>query len=183
MYKLITIEDKVRVDPKNFDLDIKDAVKKSLQETAESKLDSDYGFLLAVNDILEIGEGRIYPGDGAIYYNVRYRMLAFMPEVNEIVEGEIVDVASFGAFVRIGPVDAMAHISQAMDDKVMFDKKNSIFVGKKTKKTLKEGDIVRARVVSVSLSKNEKKVALTMRSKWLGNVKYIEQLKKKVKKK
>ncbi len=182
MYKLITVEDKVRVDPKNFDMDIKEAVKKSLQETAESKLDPEVGFMLAVDEIIEIGEGRIYPGDGAIYYDVRYRMLAFMPEVHEIVEGEVVDVASFGAFVRIGPIDAMAHISQAMDDKVIFDKKNSVFVGKKTKKTLKEGDIVRARVVSVSLSKHEKKIALTMRSKWLGNVKYIEQLKKKVKK-
>ncbi len=183
MYKLVTIEDKVRVDPKNFDMDIKDAVKKSLQESAESRLNPEVGFMLAVNDILEIGKGRIYPGDGAIYYNVTYVMLAFMPIVNEIVVGEIVDVASFGAFVRLGPIDAMAHISQSMDDKVMFDKKNSIFVGKKTKKTLKEGDLVRARIVSVSLSKHEKKVALTMRSKLLGNLKYIEQMKKKVKKK
>jgi len=182
MYKLITIEDKVRVDPKKFDMDIKSAIKKSLQETVESKLNPEVGYMLSVDEILKIGEGRIYPGDGAIYYDVMYRMLAFMPVVNEIVMGEIVDVASFGAFIRIGPLDAMAHISQSMDDKVTFDKKNSIFIGKKTKKTLKEGDIVRARIVSVSLSKNEKKIALTMRSKLLGNIKYIEQMKKRVKK-
>ena len=45
-----------------------------------------------------------------------------------------------------------------------YNDENSIFIGKKTKKTLKEGDIVRARIVSISLSKNEKKIALTSSS-------------------
>jgi DNA-directed RNA polymerase subunit E' len=69
-----------------------------------------------------------------------------------------------------------------MDDFVSFDNKSSVFLGKESKKTLKEGDLVRARIISISLGKEENKIGLTMRQPMLGSLTWIEEEKKKAKK-
>ncbi len=179
MFKMMTIKDEVRVSPTKFELELKDAVKESLQDQIEGKLDSEHGVFLAVIDILDVGEGKIVPEDGAIFYPAEYKVLTYMPELNEIVMGEVVDITEFGAFTRVGPIDALVHVSQIMDDKVSYDPKGSIFVGKKTGNKLKEGDVIRARVVGVSLGKARSKIALTMRQPCLGSMEWIDREKKK----
>jgi DNA-directed RNA polymerase subunit E' len=182
MFKILTVKDEVRVLPTKFDLELKQAVKESLQEQIEGKLHPDIGVFLAVTDVNEIGDGKIIPEDGAIYYPVEYKILAYRPEINEMVLGEVVDITEFGAFTRVGPLDALIHVSQIMDDKIAYDVKNSQFTGKKTGYKLKEGDLVRARIVGVSLGKGRSKISLTMRQPLLGAVDWIEK-EKRVKKK
>ncbi len=179
MFKILTIKDEVRVPPAKFDLELKDAVKESLQDAIEGKVNPDIGVFLTVTEVLGMGEGKIIPEDGAIFYPAEFHALVYMPELNEIVTGEVVDITEFGAFTRIGPIDALVHVSQIMDDKLSYDAKNSIFTGKKTGYRLKEGDLIRARVVGVSLGKGRSKVSLTMRQPCLGAIEWIEKDKKK----
>jgi len=181
MFKIVDVKDEVRVPPTKFDLELEEAVKQSLEEAIEGKIHPDFGVFLAVTEVKKIGEGKIIPEDGAVYYPVEYKALLYRPEVNEIVLGEVVDVTEFGAFTRIGPLDALIHVSQIMDDKISYDSKNSIFTGKKTGYKLKEGDIVKARVVGVSLGKGRSKITLTMRQPTLGSLDWIEREKKKKK--
>ena len=61
-----------------------------------------------------------------------------------------------------------------MDDFVSYDEKNSQLVGKQTKRVLKEGDSVRARIISVSFTE-QSKLGLTMRQPFLGNVKWLTE--------
>jgi DNA-directed RNA polymerase subunit E' len=96
-----------------------------------------------------------------------------------MVLGEIVDITEFGAFTRIGPIDALVHVSQVMDDKIAYDAKNAIFTGKKTNHKLHEGDIVRTRVVGVSLGKGRSKISLTMRQPGLGALGWLRKDTKK----
>jgi len=94
------------------------------------------------------------------------------------VEGEVIEIVEFGAFVSIGPFDALLHMSQVTDDYMVFDEKNKRLVGKETKKVLQEGDKVRARIVSLSLKEREpekSKIGLTMRQPWLGALKWIDE--------
>ena len=179
MFKTVTIKDNVRVLPAKFGLEINDAIKESLQETIEGKIYPELGVLLAVTDVMEVGEGSIVPEDGAIHYPAQFKVLVYRPEINEMVLGEVVDVTEFGAFTRIGPIDALVHVSQVMDDKMAYDPKNSVFTGKKTGNKLQEGNIVRARVVGVSLSKGRSKISLTMRQPCMGALDWIEKDKKK----
>ncbi len=183
MFKILKVNDEVRVPPVKFDLQLDQAVKESLQEQIEGKMNSDIGVFLVITEVLHIGDGKIVPEDGAIFYPVEFKMLAYKPEINEIVLGEVVDVTEFGAFTRIGPLDALVHVSQIMDDKISYDGKNAIFTGKKTGIKLKEGDIIRARIVGVSLGKGRSKVSLTMRQPSLGAMEWIDKDKKKTTKK
>ena len=182
MFKLLTIKDNVRVLPIKFDLEIKEAVKESLQETVEGKLFPEIGVFLSITDVDEVGDGSIVPEDGAIHYPAQFKVLTYKPEPNEMILGEIVDVTEFGAFTRIGPIDALVHVSQVMDDKMTYDPKNSIFTGKRTSNKLQEGDIVRARVVGVSLGKGRSKISLTMRQPTMGSLAWIDKEKKNAKK-
>lgn len=178
MFKILTVKDEVRVPPVKFDLELDRAVKESLQEQIEGKLNAEIGVFLVITEVLNVGDGKIIPEDGAIYYPVDFKVLVYKPELNEIVTGEVVDVTEFGAFTRIGPLDALVHVSQIMDDKISYDAKNAIFTGKKTGIKLKEGDLIRARIVGVSLGKGRSKISLTMRQPHLGAMDWIERDKK-----
>ena len=182
MFKILTIKDQVRVPPTKFDLELNEAVKQALQEQVEGKLHPDIGVFLAVTEVLNVGDGSIIPEDGAIYYPVDFKILIYRPEINEIVLGEVVDITEFGAFTRVGPLDALIHVSQIMDDKISYDAKNSVFTGKKTGYKLKESDIVKARIVGVSLGKGRSKISLTMRQPLLGSLDWLGKDKKKKRK-
>ncbi|MBU5689499.1 MAG: DNA-directed RNA polymerase [Candidatus Aenigmarchaeota archaeon] len=179
MYRLVKIKTKVKVPPTRFNMPLKQAIKESIAETYEGSLDRRFGIGLVVTSIEEIGEGKILPEDPSIHYPVTFEMLAFKPELHEVISGDVIDNTEFGAFVRVGPMDGLVHVSQLLDDFVSYDEKNSIFSGKETKRTLKEGDSVIARVISVNLGGGkESKIGLTMRQPGLGAVHWIEEEKK-----
>src|SRR3989344_7875446 len=110
MFKILTIKDEVRVPPVRFDLELDEAVKQSLQETIEGKLNPDIGVFLAVTEIISVGDGKILPEDGAIFYPAEFKALVYRPELNEVVIGEVVDITEFGVFTRIGAIDGLIHV-------------------------------------------------------------------------
>ncbi len=178
MYARIKIRDTVRVVPTRLNEDIESVIMDLLWEQFEGKLDREYGMIIGIEDIEDIGEGKIIEGDGAVYFDVTFTAIVFKPLMQEIVEGEVVEIVEFGAFVSIGPLDALLHMSQITDDYMTYDEKNKRLVGKETKKVLQEGDFVRARIVALSLKEREpdkSKIGLTMRQPWLGSLKWIEE--------
>jgi len=175
MYKLVEVQDDVRVSPARFELGIVEAVRASLREKWEGIIEKRLGVILVITDVKSTGSGRIYAGDGAVHYPAVFEALVYSPEQHEIVTGEIIDVTEFGAFMRMGPVDGMIHVSQIMDDFVSYDRKNAIFLGKESKHRLKEGDAVRGRIISVSVSGREYKIGLTARQPGLGALEWIRE--------
>lgn len=175
MYEIMTLVDSVRVPPKFLGADKKKAIKDALQGYMEGSFDKDLGVILCVTDINEIGEGRIIPGDGAVYYPTTFEVLVFKPEMHEVIEGEVIEIVEFGAFVRLGPMDGLVHVSQLADDFMSYSKEG-VLQGKESGKVLKEKDVVRARVVSVSLKQSQTaKLGLTMRQAGLGKLDWIRK--------
>jgi len=181
MYKILTVRDTVRVPPSRFDEPLEEVVLDVLRKSYEGLTDKDVGVILAITEVKEIGTGRIIMGDGASYHNTTFEALVYKPELNEVVLGEVVEIVEFGGFVRLGPVDGLAHVSQVMDDFVGHDRKKGALYGKESKRALKEGDKVRARIVTVSMKKGTRagKIGLTMRQPGLGKLEWIEEERKK----
>jgi DNA-directed RNA polymerase subunit E' len=100
-----------------------------------------------------------------------------------VVEGEIVEITDFGAFVRIGPTDALLHLSQITDDYLKSDVKQGIIIANQSAKSLKIGSRIRARVTAVSLGKGAAmgKIGITCRQPFLGATEWIVQEIKKAK--
>lgn len=182
MYRVFTVEERIRVPPEKLNMKVKDAVRESIAEQFVGTIDPRLGVILSVVSVEKIGEGRIVAGNPGVFYDSVFKLLTFKPEINELTYGEVIDNTEFGSFIRIGPMDGLVHISQLMDDFVSYDSKNAVFLGKETKRTLKEGDKVRARIIAVSFGKEENKIGLTMRQSGLGNLTWIEEEKRKQKK-
>src|SRR3989338_4030648 len=173
----------VRIPPNFFGDDLQKAIEQQLKIDYEGRTFGDLGKVIAILNVSNIGEGVIIPGDGAAYYRVKFTILNYIPEINELVNGEIKDIAKFGAFVDFGPFEGMVHVSQTMDDYVSFSKTGSL-TGKQTKRTLKTGDKVRARIVAISMKDpRTPKIGLTMRQSYLGKAEWMEaESKKEIKK-
>ncbi len=172
MYSIVTVRDIVRIPPKEFGEPIAEAAISHLRKGSENVLDREIGLMIVVIGIDKIGQGRLMPGDGATYHQVTYRVLVFKPIRGELVEGNVVELMDFGAFIRMGPLDGLCHVSQICDDFITQDSKGSTLIGKETGRTLSESDHVRARITSISFESGNRsgKLGLTMRQPFLGKV-------------
>ena len=181
MYKKMRLADTVRIAPELLGEPVEQAVKIALREKLEGLVDKRMGAIVAVKDIIEVGEGHILAGDGGVYYDVVFDALTFMPELQEIIEGSVVEVVQFGVFVGIGPLDGLVHVSQLTDEFVTYDEKNSRLITKESGRSVTEGDHIRARIIAVSLNEREprdSKIGLTMRQHALGKMDWIEEARK-----
>jgi len=181
MYLLETREDIIRIPPSRLGEEFQDLSAELTRESFEGKVGISNGYTLIVRNVDIIGEGRIVHGDGAVYQKVKFQALLYRPQLHEVVEGTVCEVMKFGAFVRFGPLDGLLHISQIMDDRIDVDLENQRFLGKDSKRELRLGDAVRARIVSLSInerSPRESKIGLTMRQPGLGKLDWIEEDKK-----
>lgn len=180
MFYLIEVEDHVRVEPRLFGLATKDAVEQQLKETYKGFMNKEFGSVISVVQVDSVGEGIIIPGDGAAYYKSLFKLLIWKPEMQELVYGNIAEITNFGAFINMGVMQGMIHISQTMEDYVSFNKSGAL-AGKSGKKTLHKGDNCLARVVAISYKAGEPKIGLTMRQPGLGKLEWIKADKKKAK--
>jgi len=177
MYAILELKSNIRVPPELFEKDLTEAVKEAIIDEFVGELTKD-GLFLSVVNIKDIGDGKMIPGDGAVYYETTFEILTYQPILQEVIEGEVSEITEFGVFVRMGPIDGLAHISQVMDDYVNYA--NGTILGKQSKRVLKVGDVVRARVIAVSMkSLKRAKIGLTMRQPGLGKLEWLESEKDK----
>ncbi|UCH89299.1 MAG: DNA-directed RNA polymerase [Thermoplasmata archaeon] len=176
MYKILNKEDILRIPPDLLDDNFEKTVEELTHSNFEGKVDNENNLIVVATNIEPIGDGRIVHGDGGVYQHVKYNALVFKPEMHEVIEGTVCEVLKFGVFVRFGPLDGLLHISQVMDDHIDVDTGNDRLVGKETKRELKIGDKVRARIVAISINERnprESKIGLTMRQPGLGKLEWI----------
>jgi DNA-directed RNA polymerase subunit E' len=181
MYKKMKLEGVAKIEPDQLGEPLEAAVEKSLRDKYEAVVDKTLGTIVAVLGADKIGEGHILAGEGAIYYEVIFDTLVFKPEMQEIIEGEVVEIVKFGAFLSMGPFDGLLHVSQITNEYISYDEKNARLVSKESNKSLSEGDKVRARVIAVSLNEKEpreSKIGLTMRQTGLGRLEWLENASK-----
>lgn len=177
MFYKVDVEDVVGIPPSLFDADLTLVLKDILNEEIVGKVDKDLGVVLGVINVTKTGAAKVIPVDSSAYVDVEYSLLSFKPDLQNVYGGKIKEVAEFGAFMGLGPFDALIHVSQLMNDFVNFDAKNKNFVGKESGNMLSKGDFVFARVVSVSYKNNsvQSKIGLTMRQAGLGKIEWFEK--------
>ena len=178
MYKKMRLADTVRIAPDLLGEPVEEAVNHALRDKLEGLVDKTLGAFVAVLEVVEVGDGHILAGDGGVYYDTTFNAITFMPEMQEMVEANVVEVVEFGVFIGIGPLDGLVHVSQLTDEYISYDEKNARLVTKESGKAITVGDHVRARIIAVSLNEREprdSKIGLTMRQHALGKLEWIEE--------
>ncbi len=175
MYYVAEVRDTIRVVPNRFGEDLEEVVLEICRETFEGTISKELGFTVVVIDLLDIGPGRLVPGDGAAFYDVIFTTLNYLPEDREFVIGDVVEVTDFGVFLRLGCVDALCHVSQVSDDFFAYDSKRGALIGRDSQKVISVGDRVRARIILVTIGKSQVRVGVTMRQAGLGVESWVKE--------
>ena len=171
MYKRVRLKDTVEVPPEHLADVTPKRVKRLLQEKLEGRMDEDIGSIVTVTEVHDIGEGAVIPNRPGVYYNAEFDVVTFDPQMQEVVDGEVVEVVNFGTFVGIGPVDGLLHVSQISDEYLAYDEENQQLSSRDSDKILSVGDSVRARIVTKSIDERnprDSKIGLTAKQPGLG---------------
>ena len=181
MFSIVHMSDVVRIPPNKLTNSLKNTAIGILKEKYESMISPEIGYIIMIIDATANSIGKLVAGDGATYHRVNFKALTFFPKLQEVVEGEVVEITDFGAFVRIGPTDALLHLSQITDDYLKSDVKQGVIIANQSAKSLRIGSRIRARVTAVSLGKGAAmgKIGITCRQPFLGASEWIQQEVKK----
>ena len=179
LFRIFGVRDVVAISPKDLKpkLDINKVVLSILREKYEEKFIQEIGYIVCVISAKTSPLGVIVSRSGFLHNEVEFEFLAWLPMVKEVVEAEVADIKEFGAFLQMGPIEGLAHISQIIDDYVSYDKKGNRIVAKKTKRILTKNDLVRARITSVSYIPKSMnfRLGFTMRQPFLGKQEWIKE--------
>jgi len=182
MYKRVRLTDTVEVPPEHLADVSPDLVKRLLQDKLEGRMDENVGSVVSVVDVHDIGTGAVLPNRPGVYYEAEFDALTFDPEMQEVVDGEVVEVVNFGAFVGIGPVDGLLHVSQIAEEYLAYDEENQQLASRDSSRVLSTGDSVRARIVTKSVDERnprDSKIGLTAKQPGLGKHEWLEQDRKR----
>ncbi len=186
MFQIVEVEDIIRIEPINFGNELNEIAKKILKGRYESTITPDLGYVILIMNVNAEKTGKIIPGDGATYHTVQFKLLSFLPKLHEIVEGEVVEITDFGAFIRVGPTDALLHLSQITDEYLNSDVRQGLITAKESNRTVQVGTNMRVRITALSLTRGTSmgKIGVTCRQPFLGSSEWIqEDLKKALKSK
>ena len=186
MFQIVEVEDIIRIEPIDFGNELNAIAKKILKGRYESTITPELGYVILIMNVNAEKTGKIIPGDGATYHPVQFKLLSFLPKLHEIVEGEIVEITDFGAFIRVGPTDALLHLSQITDEYLNSDVRQGLITAKESNRTVQVGTNMRVRITALSLTRGTSmgKIGVTCRQPFLGSSEWIqEDLKKALKSK
>ena len=178
MYKRVRLKDTVEVPPEELGDVSTELVKRLLQENLEGRMDEDVGSVVSVVDVHDIGEGAVLPNRPGVYYEADFDAITFDPEMQEVVDGTVVEVVEFGAFVGIGPIDGLLHVSQISDEYLSYDAENQQLASGESNRTLTVEDAVRARIVTKSIDERnprDSKIGLTAKQVGLGKHGWLKE--------
>ena len=182
MYKRVRLKDTVEVPPEELGDVTPALVKRLLQDKLEGQMDEEVGSVVSVTDVHDIGEGTVLPGRPGVYYDAEFDAVTFDPQMQEVVDGIVVEVVEFGAFVGIGPVDGLLHVSQISDEYLAYDRENQQLASNESNRTLTTDDAVRARIVTKSIDERnprDSKIGLTAKQPGLGKHGWLKEEREK----
>ena len=183
MYMITQGERVVPIPPSRLSENIEEVIDELTWRQCEGQFGPDKSITILIKNVRPKGPGRIVHGDGSVYQTVEFDQVVFKFKENEIIQGQVVQITKYGAFVKFGPLDGLLHISQVMDDRVDIDEENQRLVGKDSGRTLNIGDIVRARIISMDINEKnprDSKIGLVTRGgAGLGRIEWIEEEEKK----
>ncbi|MFP4217336.1 MAG: DNA-directed RNA polymerase [Salinarchaeum sp.] len=178
MYKRVRVRDTVEVPPEELANVTPELVRRLLQDKLEGRMDEELGSIVSVTEVHDVGEGQVLPNRPGVYYEAEFDALVYDPEMQEVIDGNVVEVVEFGAFIGIGPVDGLLHVSQISDEYLAFDAENQQLASSDSNRVLGVDDAVRARIVTMSIDERnprDSKIGLTAKQPGLGKHGWLEE--------
>jgi len=155
MFVLSEIRTLIRLLPKGFDKSLDEQLTDEINRKLANKVMINVGLCLSLHDILEVGESFLFPGDGASHTKVKFRMLVFRPQMEEVLTGKIKSCSKEGVHVSLEFFDDILIPAESLQHPSRFDETESVWVweypveeGEHHDLFMDPGEQIRLRVVS-----------------------------------
>ena len=95
----------IPIDPHLLNYNIERIIKDKVWNTMKTVCSGEFGFVLRLNSIDNIGMGTINTDNGTVVYPVKFTVTSFKPEINDVVIACITAVSKSGFFSQLGPLE------------------------------------------------------------------------------
>jgi len=128
MFILSELRSLVRLLPRGFDKSLEEQLSDELNKKLANKVLLNVGLCLSLYDILEVGESFIFPGDGSSHTRVKFRMLVFRPDLEEVLEGKIKSCSKEGVQVSLDFFDDILIPAESLQHPSRYDETESVWI-------------------------------------------------------
>lgn len=95
----------ISIEPHLLNCNIERIVKDKVWDKMKTVCSGEFGFVLRLNSIDNIGIGTIDVDSGTVIHPVRFTITSFKPEIDSIVIAQITAVSKSGFFAQLGPLE------------------------------------------------------------------------------
>jgi len=128
MFLRVKIRDKIRILPDTFNRCLRRVVIEVLDAKYANRVIPDVGLCIATFRLDVLGDGKLFPGDGAAHVEVVATLLVFRPFEGELVEGQILSSDLKGVRVTLGFFDDVLIPPSLFNENTTFDHAEKIWV-------------------------------------------------------
>jgi DNA-directed RNA polymerase subunit E'/Rpb7 len=114
---LFNIKQKVSIEAKYLDSDVKSHILDKLKKNMEGKCTLDNGYIIDVKRVVDLGENTIGCANSFVVFNVTYEADILRPEKGQKLSGTVCMVFHHGIFVDVSgkmkvliPATSMSHV-------------------------------------------------------------------------
>eukprot|EP01119_Soliformovum_irregulare_P019531 TRINITY_DN6203_c0_g1_i2.p2 TRINITY_DN6203_c0_g1~~TRINITY_DN6203_c0_g1_i2.p2 ORF type:complete len:193 (+),score=11.69 TRINITY_DN6203_c0_g1_i2:3-581(+) len=153
MFVLVRLKDVLKINPENFNNEL-EGFQLEVRRKYVNRIIKDVGLGVALYDVLEFGEGYVYPGDGAAHYTVTFRLVVLRPFVGEILLGRIKSCDDYGIQVTLDFFSDVYVVADHMPEPSEYDPVAQIWAWKYESYTMymEPGSIVRLKVEAIAFN-------------------------------
>ncbi|KAL6522716.1 hypothetical protein OROHE_016563 [Orobanche hederae] len=130
-------------------------ITRLMADFAAKKASKELGFFLAVNTVVNIGEGKVRQQSGDVLFPVDFSCITFKMLSEEVLEGTVHKILKHGVFLRCGPAENVFLSHKMMEDYEYMPGENPYFMNVKSSK-IEKGMVVRFLVIGVKFMEAEK---------------------------
>ncbi|KAL6071679.1 DNA-directed RNA polymerase III subunit RPC8 [Balamuthia mandrillaris] len=163
MFVLVLLSDTVKVPPHKFSYEL-DAIKTELNKKYGDKVIPKVGLGVTLYDVVKVGDGFIYPGDGSAHTKVTFRMVVFRPFRGEVIVGKLRHSTPDGITVSLGFFEDVFIPKEELQEPSFYDKAEKLWVweyqsetGEQHRFFMDPGFELRFRVTSLQFNETPRK--------------------------
>ena len=128
MFMLTLMRSVVRLEARDFDRELSEALTDCLNNKLANKIVKDVGLVISLWDVLEIGDSFILPGREGSHTKVTFRLLVFRPFPEEVLVGKIKSCTKDGVHLSLGFFDDILIPPEALQHPHRFDESDQVWV-------------------------------------------------------
>jgi len=153
MFVLVDVEEVLGLPPQEL-RDIRAGAATLLERRLVERVLPGVGLVVRVHELLEIGEGVVAQGEGAVQVKIRARLCCFRPFEGEIIEGTITSCDGSGVHVTLGFFDTVLVSPDALPQPVTAHQGAWVWAYEGSHFWLESGARVRCRVRAVKYGRS-----------------------------